>query len=276
MELLFRIIGIGSASGLFFNGNSLFLVSDNSHMLYEYKMTEKTLEKTALAAPEYSGPLENVPKNAKADYEAIAEHNGILYLFGSGSTENRNLIGRINMKTKEVLPHLDATDLYLIMQDFGGIDAANFNIEAAVNDGDTWYLLQRGNGPEGRNAIYTLTGDINDLSFQILYNEIKLPKIKGTRTSFTDAVKVGGKLYFLAAAEQSASTYHDGAVAGTLAGVIDIETMKLGRTKTISDTHKFEGITLYKDSGKTLEFLLCEDSDNNAGESDIYKLRVSK
>lgn len=276
LELLFRIIGIGSASGLIYNNNSLYLISDNSHMLYHYNIDNKTLDKTPLVSKDYGGVLENVPKSAKTDYEAIAQKGDDLYLFGSGSTENRNLIGHINAKTKEVFPHIDATDLYLVMQQFGEITPDNFNIEAAINDGEVWYVFNRGNGPAGQNGIFTLTGTIEDTAFQIVYNKIKLPKIKGAQTSFTDAVKVGNKLYFIAAAEGGNSTYADGEVSGTLIGRINIDKMKVEFTEVISKTNKFEGITLYKEEGKTIEFLLCEDTDNDAKDSDIYKVSLKK
>ncbi len=276
LELLFHIIGIGSASGLLLNGNSLFIISDNSHILYEYKMDRKTLEKTTLADKSYKGPLENVPKPDKADYEAMAAKGDDLYLFASGSTDKRNTIAHINTKTGEILPTTDATDLYMIMREFGEIDVKNFNIEAAVNDGDIWYLFNRGNGPKGKNGVFTLEGDINETAFQIIYNEIKLPKINGAQAGFTDAVKVGGKLWFIAAAEKSDSTYKDGEVAGTLIGRMDIETMEVENTETISVKNKFEGITLFKETATTLEFLLCEDTDSDAGESGIYKLTVGK
>jgi hypothetical protein len=276
LELLFHIVGIGSASGLFFNGSSLFLISDNSNMLYEYGITTQKLEKLPLTAKDYTGPMENVPKKDKVDFESITTKGDELYLFGSGSGENRNKVFRFNTKTKEAATPIDISEVYLAMQSFAQIDEENFNIEAAINDGDTWYVFQRGNGPKGENGIFTLTGDFNDLTFQILYNKIKLPKIKGARATFTDAVKVGNKLYFIAAAEKSNSTYLDGEVAGTLVGRIDIETVKVDFTEIISAKNKFEGITVYKDNGNTLEFLLCEDTDSDATESDIYKLTLKK
>jgi hypothetical protein len=199
-----------------------------------------------------------------------------LYLFGSGSTENRNLIAHINYKSKEVHPHIDATDLYLVMQEFGNINPEDFNIEAAVNDGEVWYLLNRGNGPKAENGIFTLTGTIDDTAFQIVYNKIKLPKIKKAQAGFTDAVKVGDKLYFIAAAEGGASTYADGDVAGTFIGRINLDKMKVEFTEVISLKNKFEGITFFKEEGKNLEFLLCEDTDKDEKESDIYKIIMKR
>lgn len=276
LELLFRIIGIGSASGLFFNGSSLFLISDNSHMLYEYKLADKKLEKIAIAPRNHTGPLENVAKKDKADYEALTAIGDELYLFGSGSTEKRNTILHIDSQSKKIYPPIDATDLYLAMQSFSEIDAENFNIEAAVNNGSTWYLFNRGNGPKGQNGIFTLEGDINETSFQIIYNDVTLPHIEGAPAGFTDAVLVDGKLYFIAAAEKSGSTYHDGEVAGTLIGRIDPESMEIEFTEVISLKNKFEGITLYKNTTNTIEFLLCEDTDSDVAESDIYKLTLNK
>ncbi len=276
LELLFHIVGIGSASGLFFNNGSLFIISDNSNVLYEYNIEQKKLDKIPLVITDVTIPAENIPKKDKPDFEAITASGDELYLFGSGSKENRNSIVRVNSTTRQTSPPTDATDLYLIMQGFGEISTEDFNIEAAVNDGTLWYLFQRGNGPAGQNGIFTLDGDINELFFQIIYSPIQLPKINGSQASFTDAVKVDNKLYFIAAAESSNSTYLDGEVAGSLIGSIDIETMKVEFTETISGKNKFEGITLYKDNDKSLEFLLCEDTDNDTTESAIYKLTIDK
>lgn len=276
LELLFRIIGIGSASGLFFNGSSLFLISDNSHMLYEYMLADKKVEKISIAPENHTGTLENVAKKDKPDYEALAAMGDELYLFGSGSTEKRNTILHIDSQSKKVYPPIDATDLYLAMQGFSEIDADNFNIEAAVNDGSTWYLFNRGNGPKAQNGVFTLDGDINETSFQIIYNDITLPNIDGAPAGFTDAVLVDGKLYFIAAAERSGSTYLDGEVAGTLIGRMDPESMEIEFTQIVSQKNKFEGITLYKNTGTAMEFLLCEDTDSDAEGSDIYKLTLNK
>ncbi len=275
LELLFHIVGIGSASGLFFNGSSLFIISDNSNVLYEYNTEQKKLDKIPLTAKGHTGPAENIAKKDKPDFEAITALGDELFLFSSGSKENRNSIIKVNSRTKQAALPIDATDLYLVMQSFGEISPEDFNIEAAVNDGTIWYLFQRGNGPAKQNGIFTLDGDINQLFFQILYNPIELPEINGAQASFTDAVKANGKLYFIAAAEKSDSTYLDGEVAGSLIGCIDIETMKVEFTEILSAKNKFEGITLYKDNGSSLEFLLCEDTDSEAEGSDIYKLTIN-
>jgi len=276
LELLLHIIGIGSASGLFYNDGNIYLISDNSHMLYDYNMDTKALGKTPLVGKDHTGPLENVPKKDKADYEAITADGNDVYIFGSGSTGKRRTITQINYKIKRLQPAIDASGIYETMMDFGEITPENFNIEAAVNDGTVWYIFNRGNGPAGQNGVFTLDGDIQEALFQIIYNPIELPKINGAQSGFTDAVKVGDKLYFIAAAEKTTSTYADGDVAGTLIGRMDIESMEVEFTEVISLKNKFEGLTVFKETDTTIEFLLCEDTDSDAAESDIYKLTLDK
>ncbi|KOS06233.1 hypothetical protein AM493_09460 [Flavobacterium akiainvivens] len=276
LELLFHIIGIGSASGLVYHNGALYLIADNSNMLYEYNMEAKSLSKTPLADKTYTGPTENIPKKEKPDYEAMAAYGNDLYIFGSGSTEKRKSIAHINLNVKRLQPAIDAAELYQTMMEFGEIKPEDFNIEAAANDGTIWYLFNRGNGPAKQNGVFTLDGEIEDGAFQIVYNPVALPNINGAPSGFTDAVLVGEKLYFIASAEKTDSTYADGEVAGTLVGRMDTESMEVEFTEVISSKNKFEGITLYKETATTLEFLLCEDTDSDARESDIFKLTIEK
>ena len=110
----------------------------------------------------------------------------------------------------------------------------------------------------------------------MLYSNYDLPKINGVQSSFTDAILVEDYFYFLASAEDSKSTYLDGEVVGSSIGKINVNTMKLKKVITITDKHKFEGLTLYKNNPKTLEFLLCEDQDDEVMESQIFKLTIDK
>jgi hypothetical protein len=272
LELLFQIIGIGSASGLVYKDHSLFIIGDNSGYLYEYHIDATDLKRHSII----ENPSENITKKDKPDFEAIAEFGDDLYIFGSGSTENRNKMIQINAKTKAVIATTDLTDLYLVMQSFGQIKPEDFNIEGAIYNGETWFLFNRGNGSSHKNVLFTIQGKNLTNEFNILTNDFKLPKIKGVRTSFTDAVLVENKIYFLASAEDTASTYDDGEVLGSIIGRIDIETMKIDFTKKITDTKKFEGLTLYKNSENKIEFLLCEDNDTEELKAGVYRLSIPK
>ena len=81
-------------------------------------------------------------------------------------------------------------------------------------------------------------------------------------------------LYFIATAEGTKSTYNDGEILGTMLGAIPLKDMEITFTQKISDTHKFEGITVYQKSPRKIEFLLSEDNDTDNQEAIIYKLSM--
>lgn len=269
LTLLFKIIGLGSASGLIYHDNTILAIGDNSSYLYEYNMNNNKLERHGLT----KNPEENIPKKLKPDFEAITKYQDSLYLFGSGSTEKRTTMVQVDAKSKKVIQTQDLSDLYLAMQSFGEI-SEDFNLEGAIFNGETWFLFNRGNGKTNKNVVFTIDGKNLANEFRLVSNEYKLPKIKGIRTSFTDAILVDDKIYFLATAENTDSTYNDGEVLGSIIGRIDVKKMKIDFTKKITNTNKFEGITLFKKSEKKIEFLLCEDNDTEVLESNVYKLVI--
>lgn len=272
LELLFQIIGIGSASGLLYQNPSLYLISDNGAYLYHYQTETKALEKILL----FNNPtLENIPKSVKPDFESIAHFEDTYFIFGSGSTPNRNKMFDYHSKNKTIKT-VDLTNLYLSMQSFANIKADDFNIEGVVFTGEIWYFLQRGNAGTGQNGIFTVQGKNLENDFTILYNSYKLPKIKGIQSSFTDAVLINDTLYFLSTTENTKSTYDDGEILGSFIGSINTKTMKIDYKQKISDQHKFEGISQYQNTNSKLEFLLCEDSDSEKLEATIYKLTLEK
>jgi hypothetical protein len=270
LEILFQIIGIGSASGLFFNNNSLYVIGDNSGFLYEYNMQDKQLNQHALI----DNPTQNIAKNLKPDFESLTHHNDTLYVFGSGSTENRNKMIEFDLKNKTVLQKNNLVDLYGLMQSFGEIKPEDFNLEGAIFDGENWYLFNRGNGISNKNTIFTIHAKKLDQEFALIAVNYKLPKIKGIRSSFTDAILVDDKIYFLATVEDTKSTYDDGEILGSFIGRIDLKTMKIDFTQKITSSNKFEGLTFYKKENGKIEFLLCEDNDTDVLETKIFKLSL--
>ncbi|GAA6773405.1 hypothetical protein AAGS39_41670 [Flavobacterium sp. CGRL2] len=219
-------------------------------------------------------PSQNIPKNLKPDFESLTHHNDTLYVFGSGSTENRNRMIEFDLKSKTVLQKNNLVDLYAVMQNFGSIKPEDFNLEGAIFDGENWYLFNRGNGISNKNTIFTIHAKNLGEEFALISVNYKLPKIKGVRSSFTDAILVDDKIYFLSTAEDTKSTYDDGEILGSFIGRIDIKTMKIDFTQKITSTNKFEGLTFYKKENNKIEFLLCEDNDTDLLETKIYKLTI--
>jgi hypothetical protein len=274
LDLFLKIIGISSASGLVYKNDSLYIISDDSNYLYEYSIANADLEKHLLI--ENEAVNENIPKNVKSDFEAITQFDDDIFVVGSGATIVRNKMIQMSDLQKRVLQNHDLTDLYLSMIYFAGISAEEFNIEGVIFTGEKWYFFQRGNGKSAQNGIFTIESPYFRQGYSMLYASYDLPKINGVQASFTDAILVDDSFYFLASAEDSQSTYLDGEVVGSSIGRINIETMKLKEVVTVTDTHKFEGLTLYKNNAKTLEFLLCEDQDDEVMESQIFKLTLNK
>lgn len=272
LELLFHIIGIGSASGLFLKENSLYIIGDNSSYFYEYEIKSSGLKRYALS--EY--PTENIEKKLKPDFEALSYYQNSFYLFGSGSTKNRNKMIQLNADTKERVSSLDLSPLYKRMQMLADLNTENFNIEGVIHTGDAWYFFNRGNGNSGKNIVFTLHDKLLNQKSEITYTELKLPEIKGIRTGFTDAIQVGNQFYFLAAAEDTNSTYNDGELLGSIIGCIDIKNMEITFTQKISDRHKFEGLTLSDNRENELSFYLCEDNDSDQLQAAIYLLKLKR
>ena len=270
IESLFKITGIGSASGLIYKNNALWIIGDNSGFLYEYQIDSKDL----IRHPLHENPSENIIKKDKPDYEAITNFGEDLYIFGSGSTDKRNSMVHLNASNKKIISTYDLGELYATIKDVAKVNAEDFNLEGAIYDGKSWYLLNRGNGIACRNVLFTITGENLKDNFSVFSTDFILPELQGVRTSFTDAILIDNIIYFLATAEDTISTYDDGEVLGSIIGGIDLKTMKITFTEKISDSHKFEGLTLFNQSNEKVEFLLCEDTDTEVLETHIYKLSL--
>lgn len=266
IESLYQIIGVGSASGLVYKDNSLFIISDNSTFLYKYNVQEKELTKIPIA----ENPQENIAKKDKFDFESIALKGNKLHILGSGSTSKREKRITYSLDT-DTNVEKDLTKLYKQLKETTSISDDKLNIEGAFFSIDKWYLFQRGNGANSKNGIFILNDHFKD-NGNIEFIPIPLPKIKHIETSFTDAILVEDKIYFLATAEDTNSTYDDGEILGSIIGRIDFKTFEIEFTQKISDNHKFEGLTLYKNTEDRIEFLLCQDNDTEVLETEIFRL----
>ena len=152
LELVFHIIGIGSASGLFYQNDLLYLIGDNSSYLYEYNVKNSNLAKYPLL----HNPADNIEKISKPDFESITHYQDSLYIFGSGSTSNRNRMIEFSLPQKEKIQTNNMVDIYAIMQSFASIKETDFNLEGASYDGEFWYFFNRGTNDSNKNTVLTL------------------------------------------------------------------------------------------------------------------------
>ena len=269
LSVLFKIIGIGSASGLVYHQDKLYIISDNSTFLYEYNLMDKRLDKIALV----ENPQDNIIKKEKPDFESITLKGNNLVLLASGSTDKRNKLFKYNINSKKI-KEKSFEEFYRKLKSELEIKEDELNIEGLIITDKKILLFQRGNGSTSRNGIIYADDEPDNPKFKFI--PFELPNIKNVETTFTDAILVEDKIYFLAAAEDTSSTYDDGEVLGSIVGSIDFKTMKLESTILISNKHKFEGLTVYKKTATQLELLLCEDTDSEVLVTDIYSLIINK
>jgi hypothetical protein len=243
------------------------MISDNSSFLYEYNIANLFLDKIKL----HENSQENILKKDKLDFEAITLKGNKLYVFGSGSTKQRESRLTYHLTNKKVVAE-DFANVYQKIRKATSIADYDLNIEGVFFANEKWYFFQRGNGGSAKNGIIILEEETDTIEFVTIH----LPKIKTIEASFTDAILVGETIYFLAAAENTNSTYDDGEVLGSIIGAISLETLKITVTQKISENKKFEGLTFYTETDATISFLLCEDSDTETLKSDIYELKLQK
>ncbi|WP_177764802.1 DUF6929 family protein [Flavobacterium sp. I3-2] len=264
-----KIIGLSTVSALTYQNDVISLIADNSNVLYEYNIKDAELTKITLS----EGEIENIAKKDKLDFESMIDSDKSTYIFGSGSNPNREKAVYIN-KDKNTVETLNLNYLFDSMKSFAEISENDLNIEGVAYANNEWYFLNRGNGPGNKNIIFTVQGNNLVDDFNLFFNEFELPEINKIKTGFSDGIVIKNKLYFIATAENSDSTYNDGKIEGTLFGCINLKKMKLEYTQIISTENKFEGITLYELKGKNAVFLLGEDEDNENNQTDIYKLEI--
>jgi len=274
LEIFREIQGIGSASGIIYRPNLLYIIGDNSGFLNEYNIKDHKLRKIQILSGDKVQGLENISKARKPDFEVLCQYADQFYILGSGSTAKRNSLIEFEPKSGRII-RKDLTDTYRKMKAIANLDDDNLNIEGAVFTGKDWVLFNRGNGSDGKNGTFRISHDDLAEATKIEFKPIRLPNIKHVESTFTDAVMVNDAIFFISTAEDTKSTYADGEILGSFIGSIDLKSLTLNFSHRISGSHKFEGISLYQKTSSGVEFLLCEDRDTAELKTVIYKIGLS-
>jgi hypothetical protein len=110
----------------------------------------------------------------------------------------------------------------------------------------------------GRNKKMLFSPSCQKIKRRIQPSNDYSPKIKGSYQLYWRSSD-WWKIYFLATAENTTSTYDDGEILGSVIGRFrDYENRFFTK---ISPTNKFEGLTLFSKTKNQIQFLLCEDKD---------------
>jgi len=214
-----RNLPIAAASALLKVGSHLLVLSDDERQMaiFEVGIDEPgTLIKiTEGATP--SSPDQRA--DHKPDFECMAhleafgrfQHGAILAL-GSGSAPDRNHATLLKL-TSDGRPDSDFEIVDLgPLYDHLRADIDDLNIEGSAVVGDVFRLMQRGNGPEGRNARVDLDagavrsaldkGDLLHPDAVLSIEFYDLGQLKGIPLCFSDASPLpDGRMVFIASAE---------------------------------------------------------------------------
>ncbi len=245
---LVRELPVSAASGLVRVDGGFYAVSDDEVRLLRFTQAEQEFY------PLLDLELPREPKarkKAKPDFEALCLKDGLIYVFPSGSKENRMVGVCFDPRTSEART-IDLSRLYLkLMQTI-----PDLNIEGADYHNGQFLLLSRGNGPGRQNALIRVSADLTEV------RELKLVDLE---FGFTDLCVYQGELYFLAVKEDTQSTYDDGPFQGAILGRLDLHG-KVAAMETLEISEKPEG--LWIEGG---EVFLVTDADDASIPSKFYR-----
>jgi hypothetical protein len=269
---------VAAASGVVRRAEYVYVVGDDELHLAAFDATSGAPGRLHRAL---SGELSADPderKKHKPDLEALTtlppfeDHpHGALLGLGSGSTPDRDRgfawalapDGSLDGQPVE----LDLAPLYTLLRD----NLNDLNVEGAAVMGDELWLLQRGNSEHGANLVVALscaevieslrrdrTLAAEELRRVLAFD---LGELEGAALTFSDASALGGELLvFTASAEDSPSTYEDGAILGSVVGTIDIGG-EVRRLRKIDRAHKVEGVHAFLDNGVISMTFVCDQDD---------------
>jgi hypothetical protein len=209
-----------------------------------------------------------------------------LWAFGSGSTPMREKILVYGFTTRLQ----DASPLYRRLREELAAPSSHesfrvpqtVNIEGAALLGKELWLFHRGNtgahdpGPMvfrlSRAAVQkwmASEGVTPDIDAAVTYD---LGAVDGHRLGFTDAVAVGARVFFLAAAEASDNAIDDGRVLASHIGVIDGDQVRMATLEIDGAPVKAEGIAF--DPAKPNHAWITIDPDDTEQPAKLYEVEL--
>lgn len=206
-------------------------------------------------------------KATKPDWEAaFTGRDGSVYVVGSGAAAPRRRIDHLAVDgTRRTLR---VESLYASIERSLGTPP---NLEGAVRLGGAVRLFHRGSG-QGRSATIDvpLAALVGGRAAHAPPRFHDLGRSGRVPLHFTDAAVRGGRVVFLAAAEDTPDAIADGAVVGAAAGVLDDEGVRTTPVREADgrpSVRKFEGLLV---DGK--DAWAVTDPDDDAVPSELCRL----
>lgn len=279
---LLRTLPISAASGLVRLRDVFYIVADDELGLLAVRA--RGPDRTLPLLPG-SLPAEHAARKAqKPDLEALCRWPGDgLLALGSGSTAARQRACLIRHVSDDMSPTpgeiLELAPLHAeLARHFPAL-----NLEGAAVVGDALLLLQRGNGPGNRSGVVELdlAGALASVAAarpwgpELLrtITPAALGDLDGAPLGFTDASPLpDGSLIYVAAAEASRDTYHDGLVTGAVIGRLGPGRAPLWQTR-VPGRRKLEGVHAEL-HGDDLQVWLVDDPDHRQTPAALLHARL--
>jgi hypothetical protein len=264
---------LSAASGLVCSGDELLVLADDELVLQRYSLAGVYLGQHSLLP----GTLPADPatrKRRKPDFEILCQlADGRLLALGSGSTPERQRGVLWQAGNAQVV---DLSGLYAAL----AAQLSGLNLEGAVVQGEQLLLAQRGNSAGSRNALISLelatvlcqlaSASLGPESLRSV-TPIELGELHGVPLSFTDlCLDVDGRLLFSAAAEDTESSYTDGACVGSALGCL--ADGQLQALWPLAGSAKIEGLCQLADGS----LRLVNDPDDRSAHSTLYRAVLPK
>jgi hypothetical protein len=193
-----------------------------------------------------------LPKPDKPDFEsAVRAADGVVYVLGSGSTEKRCIVARIDPNDSVTLRARPA--LYRSIQK-ALASGERPNIEGAIVAGDRLRLFNRAAGRTPNASVDLPLAALHGREPRVLAVQLfELGALEGVRLGFTDvAVLPNGRNVFLAAAEDAPDAIADGPVTGSVVGLLEptadggvgARWTRLLRSDGLPSPYKVEGVAI--------------------------------
>ncbi len=255
---------ITSASGLVKIDDTFYCVADDELSLVSFSGER---ESSLTLRPLFAGQLPQDPKERKKlkpDLEALVQLDyQLLLAVPSGSKKNRTRGALVDLGG--AAHEVDFSGLYNELEK----EIHDLNIEGAVATETEIRLFQRGNGKARENAVIVLDRakvqtDPGRSLKTILRSDLGV--LNGVPLSFTDATLIKNRLFFLAVAENTESTYDDGDFKGAVLGWLD-EKGQVLFSEELLIPEKPEGLCF---DAVTSEFFVVTDADNPQKSSALY------
>lgn len=270
-KIVGKLSGASALSGLAVVKDTVYLIADNREELIRLPLAENNFEK------QISG--KNIEKKYKSDLESLF-YDGArdrLFALPSGSTPIRRT-GYIFNVEGDLTQKLDVTPLYAQLADKASLLSEDFNIEGSALLSPCYYvLLNRGNGPNRRNGLWTFHSENFPMGIEdIEWRDIALPCAGKVPLQWTDCTVEGETLYFSAAAEDTTSSYDDGAIVASGIGALDLSTFSVVWFARLTEPHKIEGIELLFVEATRYVFRCCTDPDSDTLPGLVLEIEIPK